>query len=1397
VSLSHFHPAVREAFSQRFHTPTEVQQQAWRAIQAGQHTLLAAPTGSGKTLAAFLAAIDALVQESRQGPLADETRVLYISPLKALSNDIQKNLQEPLQAINDALLERGEAPAEIRATVRTGDTTQAERSRMRKRAPHILVTTPESLYILLTAESGREMLRTVRSVIVDEIHALAGNKRGAHLSLSLERLHSLCARPPVRIGISATQKPIEAMAQFLVGARDDRYTIVDTGHKRERDLAIEMLASPLDAVMSNEVWGEIYDRLAEFTRSHRTTLIFTNTRRAAERVARHLSERIGEQHVTSHHGSLSREHRLEAEQRLKSGQLKALIATASLELGIDIGDVDLVCQLGSPRSISGFLQRVGRSGHAVKATPKGRLFPLTRDDLVESMAILKAIDAGELDRIPILKHPLDVLSQQIIAEVAMRDWSAAELRSAMQRSWPYRDLSETDWQQTLNMVAEGYTTRRGRRGAYLHWDRINGQLRARKNARLSAVTNGGTIPDLFDYDVILQPQGFKVGTLNEDFSFESLPGDIFQLGNTSYKVLKVEAGRVLVEDAQGQPPTIPFWFGEAPGRSDELSVAVSDLRREISTQLQFGAEHTLNWLQQEYALATEAAEQLVDYLAGAQAALGLLPDQNNIILERFFDEAGDMHLVLHSTYGSRLNRAWGLSLRKRFCRRFNFELQAAAVEDSIVLSLGATHSFPLEEVADYLKPENVRQVLIQALLDAPMFGTHWRWNACTALAILRNRNGKRTPAQFQRNDAEDLVALVFPDQLACLENIAGEREIPKHPLVDQTLEDCLTDLMDIDGLERLLTRIGNAEVNIHCRDLAGPSPLAKEIINARPYAFLDDAPAEERRTLAIQNRSYITPEDAAQLARLDPAAIAQVQQEAWPEIRDAEELHDALVVYGLLTEAEGKALTHGEAWLTSLAAQKRACRFSLPQQTVWVAAERLHEWQACWPNAPIEPAIQGLDIDVPEAAEAQREIVRSRLEALGPVTEVTLAAALELTTQDLQQALLALEQEGFVMQGVFTGEAENEWCERRLLARIHRYTLKSLRKEIQPVSPAAFMRFLFHWHGLDEPGEGEDALHQVLSQLQGCAIAASAWEKEILPLRLRGYQASQLDALCSGGQILWRHPTDGKNHKASPIAHTPIQLLERSTQAFWHHEIAEQAPLSGTAQRLYDALQQGGADFFEELISKSGLLRTQVEQALAELVARGKVTADRFAGLRALLTPASKRPAIKPSQRFRRRGSPWRVENAGRWSLLQAHPQTGDQERLEHIAWALLNRYGVVFRKVLEKESQLPPWRDLLRFYHRLEARGEIRGGRFVDSFSGEQFALPEAIEPLRKQRDLPRPAQVFRINGTDPLNLTGIITPGPRVPARSGEFVIYENGEVIEQRQATDTTVTAIKPYS
>jgi ATP-dependent Lhr-like helicase len=1436
MPLSAFHPAVARWFAAHFDQPTGVQAQAWPAIRAGHAALIAAPTGSGKTLAAFLAAIDQLLVEGLAAPLPDETRVLYVSPLKALSNDIHKNLELPLNGIRDQLLEAGLADVPITARVRSGDTSSAERVAMKRTPPHILVTTPESLYILLTSDSGRAMLRTVRSVIVDEIHALAGNKRGAHLSLSLQRLDALCNQAPVRIGLSATQKPVEAMAAFLTGHPHDDPSearppchIIDTGHVRERDIRLEITGSPLEAVMANEVWAEIYDRLAQLAGDHRTTLIFVNTRRLAERAAAALAERLGEFAVTAHHGSLAKEHRLDAEQRLKQGQLRALVATASLELGIDIGDVDLVCQIGSPRAIATFLQRVGRSGHAVQATPRGRLFPLSRDDLVECTALLDAIRRDELDVIHIPDHPLDVLAQQIVAEVASREWHEEALFRCFSQAWPYRKLGHAQFVATVKMLSEGFHTRRGRRSAWLHRDAVHGQLRPRKGARLTALLNGGAIPDQFDYDVIMQPQGVFVGTLNEDFAFESMPGDIFQLGNQSYRMLKIEQGRVFVEDAKGQPPNIPFWFGEAPGRTDELSLAVSRLRRALDDKLSRGQDAAIRYLLDTLALPQSAAEQLVAYLAAVKAALGMIPTQAQLVFERFFDETGDMHFVIHSPYGSRINRAWGLALRKRFCRRFNFELQAAATEDNVILSLGPTHSFPLDEPARYLKSTSVKDVLVQATLAAPMFPVRWRWVTNTALAVPRNRGGKKVPPPFQRNSAEDLIALIFPDQLACAENLAGEREVPEHPLVDQVLADCLHELMDIDGLIELLKGIEEQRITITARDLAAPSPMALEIINARPYAFLDDGAAEERRTLAINQQRHLDPVDAAGIGKLDPEAIARVRQEAWPQAASADELHDALMVLGFVTGEEGE----GAGWnhlMARLQDQRRATMLCIApagrsdkgdargrsalqarsgtlvnDATLWIAAERLHTVLALFGDVAREPEIEPLE-QIPEDRGATLvELLRSRLEGLGPVTVARLNAPLGLPLNEVEASLLALQQEGFAIQGQFSQAIETEWCERGLLVRINRYTLRQLRNEIEPVSPADLMRFLFHWHGLDEPAEGEAALERCLQQLEGIPLAAASWERDILPTRIGDFTTAQLDHLCQSGRFVWLRlqPATFKNtgkearHRNPAVKSTPISFIRREHLGDWRNYSAmadaEGIKLSGDASRVLDSLQQWGASFFQDLQDDTRLLPVQLETALGELVAWGLITADSFSGLRSLITP---QPVLR--RRARRRPGYQPLAQAGRWSLLRpARPVNRGQstidsnirencaltpnkdrfEPVEHIARVLLGRYGVVFRKLLEHETGLPPWRDLLYIYRRMEARGELRGGRFVQGFAGEQFALPEAMQTLRRIRNQSKDGELIAIAATDPLNLTGSITAGDRVARQATNRILYRDG--------------------
>jgi ATP-dependent Lhr-like helicase len=1451
-----FHPAVAKWFEQTFGTPTEPQQLGWPAIQSGAHTLVAAPTGSGKTLAAFLASLDQLFRDALDGNLAEETRVIYVSPLKALSNDIHKNLEQPLAGIRAALRANCGCDIDVRAEVRTGDTPAAKRQAMIRKPPHILVTTPESLYLLLTSLSGRKLLRTVRTLIVDEIHAVVGNRRGSHLSLSVERLAALTDHPLQRIGLSATQNPMEEVARFLVGTRNldgagnARCSIINCGHTRKLDLAIELPGSPLDAVMSNEVWAEVYNRLADLVEAHRTTLVFVNTRRLAERVTHHLSERLGKDQVTSHHGSLSAKLRLDAENRLKRGELKALVATASLELGIDIGSIDLVCQLGPTRSIGTLLQRVGRAEHRRGGLPKGRLFPLSRDELVEGVATLRSIRKGELDLLEIPQKPLDLLSQQIVASAACEDLEENALFELMRSAYPYRDLTRKEFDDVVRMLADGFSTRRGRRSALIHHDGINHRVRARRGARLLALTSGGAIPDNADYRVVVEPSETFVGTVNEDFAVESMAGDVFQLGNASWRILGINAGTVRVEDAHGQPPGIPFWLGEAPGRTAELSRSVSQFREDVERQLINAASAENAGIAENgegadsvgndgsrnpgaisdrartdsvpgvlgapgvlgVELSEAGASQLADYFAAAFRSLGVIPSQRKLVLERFFDESGGMQLVIHSPFGNRMNRAWGLALRKRFCRSFNFELQAAATDDAIVLSLGTQHSFPLDDVFHYLNSKTVRDLLIQALLDAPMFAIRWRWNAGRSLALPRQRGGRRVPAPLQRMESENLLAAIFPDQLACLENIVGDREIPDHPLVEQTIEDCLLEAMDIDGLIQLLERIEKGEIECIARDLPEPSLLAHEILNAKPYAFLDNAPLEERRTQAVYTRRVGEPSADGGLGILDANAIEKVCAEAWPQATSPDELHETLLLVGALTDDEiGTVGTESAQWLNELRNDKRAGRLGgLP--AFWVAAERLPMLWAVYPDRKVDPAL------VPPATErerqwqrpdAVRELVRGRMEVTGPTTGRKLVSLFQVPVGEIDTALIALEAEGFVLRGKFHLDADElEWCDRRLLARIHRLTLNRLRAEIQPVSIADFQRFLMAWQRVEiqHRVEGVDGTRAVLELLDGYELPAAAWEPEVLALRVKEYQPTWLDQLCFTGRFGWGRLTAPQNANGKtngrlplPVRSSPISLFSRENLAHWLTLSLppESTDFSPDTSRTLEVLGQGGALFFGELVRKTGLLPSRLERALAELTAQGWVTADSFEGLRALLLPEEKRAPFTSAERRRHHKAVTSLEFAGRWSLLrpgsdelplvrsdEAHSGSDDrptsekrEEAIEAFARVLLRRYGVVFRRVLEQESLRASWFELIRVYRRLEAQGEIRGGHFVAGVSGEQYALPEAVGLLRAIRKTAPKGDLIPISAADPLNLTGVLTPGTRVAAVSAHRVLLRDG--------------------
>src|SRR5579871_1486754 len=1367
-ALAGFDPLVASWFERRFSDATEPQVQGWPLIREGRDVLISAPTGSGKTLAAFLICLDELVKQARAGLLDDRSSVLYISPLKALSNDIHKNLEVPLGEICAG----AELPP-IRAAVRTGDTPQWERQRMLKDPPHVLVTTPESFFILITTERGRKMLSTIRTVILDEIHAVAGDKRGSHLALSLARLDSLVLSNglprPQRVGLSATVKPIEDVAQFI--GRDTR--IVQVGHRRAMELNVEVPRDELGPVASTEMWGEVYDRLAELIREHRTTLVFVNTRRLSERVAHHLGERIGHDAVLPHHGSLSRKLRLTAEERLKKGELRAVVATASLELGIDIGTVDLVCQIGTPRSIAVALQRVGRSGHWVGAVPKGRFFATTRDDLIENAALVRAIRSGELDRIRIPRPPLDVLAQQIVAASACDEWAEDELFDLVRGCHSYASLKRADFDAVIEMLSEGIATQRGRSGTYLHRDQVNNRIKGRRGARLAAVTSGGAIPDNANYQVVAEPEGVTVGTVDEDFAVEAAVGDVFMLGTTSWKIRRVEAGRVRVDPAPGATPSIPFWNGEAPGRTFELSQEVSRLREAV-----VNAADPVALLENECGLERRGAEQAAAYVRAGRDALGALPTFDTVVAERFFDEAGGMQLIVHAPFGARITRAWGLALRKKFCRNFNFELQAAATDNGLLISLSEQHAFPLEVIYQFLKAETLEHTLSQALLASPMFQARWRWNASRALAVLRFSGGRKTPPPIQRMRSDDLLAAVFPDQAACPENLTGEPKIPDHPLVNETISNCLHEAMDLDSLREIIRKIHAGEIRTVAIDTKEASPFSHEILNSNPYAFLDDAPLEERRARAVELRKTL-PSATGEIGQLDAAAIAEVREQAWPAVRDADELHDALLTLGVLP-----CTAEWQAFYGALEASRRATTMSGNGAAFWVAAERLDLARALYSDASMTPKIAAIAQAIPESQEECATVVmRGWLLFFSDTATTEMAAKLALPQWLADAALARLEGSGEILRGRFTPgsatDSETEWCNRRLLARIHRLTLGRLRREIEPVSSAQFMRFLCRWQHLATGTRlhGVEGLFAMIRQLQGYEISAAAWETEILPRRMAKYQPEDLDRLCLSGEVAWGRlaPRSSESsdsptlRRVRPTRIAPLSIFLREDAAWLLPPRDARLPLlSHQAQEVLAELQRRGASFFGELQRGSGRLASEVEDALWELTAAGLVTADGFENLRALVDPKRRRGEG--------RGKSARPRHAaGRWPLLAVE---NPAPSAENFARQLLRRWGVLFRDLLARETLAPPWRDLLVELRRMEARGEIRGGRFVSGPVGEQYAMPEAVDLLRAvRRDTA--SETANISAADPLNLSGIVLPGARISALSGETLRLHDGAV------------------
>ncbi|WP_263349803.1 DEAD/DEAH box helicase [Acidicapsa acidisoli] len=1424
--LAWAHPVTAEWFVRKFGTPTEPQVQGWPSILAGEPTLISAPTGSGKTLAAFLVCIDRLLRQSIEGSLAPATQVAYVSPLKALSNDVQKNLDGPLAEIQQLALERGYLSMGIRTGVRTGDTLTKERSAMLRNPPHILVTTPESLYILLTAGKSREHLRSVNTVIVDEIHAMADDKRGAHLSLSLERLEALVCRenkaaaaryltglitPPQRIGLSATQNPINLVARFLTGVDPSRRaaTIIQVGQRRELDIAIEVPSDELSSVTSNVMWEEIFDKLAAHAQNHRSTLVFVNTRRLVEKISFALSERLGIEHVAAHHGSLSRTLRLDAEQRLKRGEIKILVATASLELGIDIGDIDLVCQIASTRAVAVAMQRVGRAGHWRGAVPKGRLFATTRDDLLEQAALIRKMRAGELDLLEIPPQPADVLMQQIVAACGAESWDVDCLYNTFRRAYSYRDLTRVQFDELIAILSNGIESSRGRYGAYLMHDRVQGQLHPRRGARMISISNGGAIPDTALFSVILQPEGVQIATLDEHFAVDSSPGDVILLGNTSWRVQRIEAaGRVLVEDANGAPPSVPFWTGEAPQRTGVLCDGVSELREAISgktsnvapgyiSAAQPEIAEAVGWVMEECGVCPSGAQQLIAYIVAGRAVLGAVPSKTTIIAERFFDEGGGMQLILHAPFGGRINKAWGLALRKRFCRGFNFELQAAATDNGINISLAEQHSFPLSDVFQFLTEQTVKGLLEQASIASPIFKTRWRWAAGRSLQLLRTSKGKRIAPQVQRTRSDDLMASVFPQAAACFETIVGDIQIPGHPLVREVMQDVLQEAMDLEGLIGVLRGIQDGSIRCLAVDTPVPSQFAHELLNANPYAFLDEAGLEERRARAVSLRGTIPASMLQEAGRLDPRAIDTVRSECWPDLRDEHELHDllmSLVAFpvSLLNTNPTRSWPRLYEELTRTGRAQTLVCTGVP---CWVATEQLPLAEALWPSSTI--TIKPFDTE-----EALKKCAQGWLQLMGPVTANDFAGRLLLSPASVYQTFLGMEIQGLLIRGSFEKSAtakdhEIEWCERRILQRIHRLTLSILRKQVEAVTPAVYMRWVLGWQHLAPQTQltGEEGLFEVLSQLEGFEAPAIEWERTILPARVANYNPRWLDQLCLSGAVGWGrvspHPAwsagdESVPRRVIPTNAAPITFFVRDSAQWLPYALAEQCvdekklrlALSTEALSVRDLLRQRGACFADDIQRLLNLTRQQTHHALWELATAGLAAADGFDQLRSMIDPARKSATTSAPKRYVR-------STAGRWSLFTAEVQTPPTaiERarrtdaaLESAAQILLKRYGVVFRDLLHRESNVPKWRELLGILRRLEERGVVRGGRFVTGFGGEQFALPEAVDSLRSSRHR-EAKEVVVVAGADPMNLVGIVLPGDRVAAVPGRSITYRNG--------------------
>ncbi len=1318
-----FLPVVAEWFSETYGQPTYPQLHGWRAISEGHHTLIVAPTGSGKTLAAFLWTLDHLYRLGLDGRLEERVYVVYVSPLKALNNDIEKNLRLPLQGIRDRAARQGLPLPEIRVAVRTGDTLAPARQAMTRRPPHILITTPESLHILLTAEKFRPALKTVRYIIVDEVHALAGSKRGVHLSLSLERLQHLAGAPIQRIGCSATVRPLEATARFLTGV-DRPSKIVDAGFQRQLDLRVVAPVPDFLTAQSDTVWETVLQELSEWIREHRTTLIFCPSRRMAERLARNLNDRLPDGQVAAHHGSLSRRTRLEAEEKLKAGALRALVATSSLELGIDIGSIDLVVQVQSPRNIAAALQRVGRSGHLLSRVAKGRIVVTKGEELVEAAAVTRAIREGELDCLQIPQEPLDVLAQQIVAAVAAEPWDVEELYQLVRRSACYEGLGRDDFEAVIRSLATPLPAEVKGAGPRLIWDRGNGRLYPRRGSRLLALTSGGTIADAGLYDVYVRDTDLKVGTLDEEFVSESLPGDVFLLGSHAWRLARVQADRVLVEDAAGMSPTVPFWRGEHPSRSWELGRLAGRLRRDAAERLDDPAFE--EWARGECGLGERAASALRAWLAKGREILRRVPDDRTLVVESFPDELGGRQLVLHSIFGIRVNGAWGLALKETLRRRFGLQPEVSHTDDGILLAFAPGQTPPPAERLPFLvTPEDVDGLLARALIGSPLFTTRFRHAAVRALFIPRMIRGSRTPAWLQRLKAD-----------ALMEAVGGQ---PDFPLVAETLRECCHDALDVEHLKAVLADIRAGAVSVTSADTVLPSPFTYPLLLAWDWSYLDAGHAEERRSDAVPLGKTLpgTP------GPLDPRVVEEVEAElqctaAGRKARDANELAALLEDLGDLDPDDVALRVEGDAaaLLEELRRSNRAAQIDVGGRRPWISVG---------------------DADL-YAAKALDEILPRFLRHRGPVPLAALASRYGFSPGELTPILQRLESHGVIRRG-------EDCIHRAALEEIQRRQLRARRSAQPVVSAETFAAFLLRWQHAhpDHRLVGPDGLLRIIEPLQGEDFPVAFWEQEVFPARLEGYDSTWLDQLGLTGQLVWLPFQRDHPGRLGFALRENLPWLTPVADDDGHLDEKEKAVLRH--------LQLRGALFVTDLLKSTRLEPHEVLQVLWVLLWKGLVTTDTFQTVRlaaagapmewASAVPVARRPSRREARRRvrERLSRPTHAHGAGtrligRWSAIAADEPVSADEREEAWARLLLSRYGVVSRELARGIE----WARLRSVLTRLEFADEVIRGYFVQGLSGEQYALESAVEDLRATRPHHEPGLL--LNACDPANLWGHVFP-------------------------------------